>query len=256
MKPRTEVDLNLAVAHGLRPDWFCRDRLGFEPDEWQAKLLRSTSRQVILNMGRQVGKPTTVAALALHTALYRPGGLILVIAPSQRQSRELFIKIHNFLRQLEPPEILEEETKLSLMLGNDSRVVVLPGDNFRSIRGYSAPELIIEDEAAYVSDETYDALIPMLAATPTGRIVLMSSPYVAAGHFYAIWHNAEGWERFEFKTIDCPRVSKEWLEARRRDDPLRYAREYECQFGSVEDALFTADMLDRCVVNDFEPLVI
>src|SRR6516165_1336067 len=181
MKRQTEVDLNLAIAHGFRADWFCRDRLGFEPDEWQVRLLRSRSRQVILNMGRQVGKSTTVAALALHTAIYRPGGLILVIAPSQRQSRELFIKVHNFLRQLEPPEILEEETKLSLMLGNGSRVVVLPGDNPRTVRGYSAPELIIEDEAAFVSDETDDALIPMLAATPTGRIVLMSTPYVASG---------------------------------------------------------------------------
>jgi hypothetical protein len=23
------IDLNLAIAHGLRPDWFCKDRLGF-----------------------------------------------------------------------------------------------------------------------------------------------------------------------------------------------------------------------------------
>jgi hypothetical protein len=251
---RPEIDLNLAIAHGLRPDWFCRDRLGFEPDEWQAKLLRSRSRQVVLCMGRQVGKSTTVAALALHTAIYRPGGLILVIAPSQRQSRELFIKIHNFLRQLEPPEILEEETKLSLMLGNNSRVVVLPGDNPRTVRGYSAPELIIEDEAAFVSDETYDALIPMLAATPTGRIVLMSSPYVASGHFYAIWSAADGWDRFEFKTADCPRVDPAWLEARRREDPLRFSREYECHFGSAEDSLFTVDMIDRMAVDDFEPL--
>src|SRR6516165_9916258 len=255
-KQPIELDLNIAIAHGLFPDLFCKDRLGFEPDPWQAKLLRSRSRQIIINAGRQVGKPTTVAALALHTALYRPGGLILVIAPSQRQSRELFIKIHNFLRQLEPPEILEEETKLSLMLGNDSRVVVLPGDNFRSIRGYSAPELIIEDEAAYVSDETYDALIPMLAATPTGRIVLMSSPYVASGHFYAIWHNADGWERHEFKTTDCPRVDPAWLAARRREDPLRFSREYECHFGSAEDSLFTVDMVDRMVVDDFEPLTL
>src|SRR6516164_11806413 len=122
LKRPIELDLNMAVAHGLRPDWFCRDRLGFEPDPWQAKLLRSTSRQIILCMGRQVGKSTVTAALALHTALYRPGSLILVIAPSQRQSRELFIKVHNFLQRLEPPETLEEETKLSLMMSNNSRV--------------------------------------------------------------------------------------------------------------------------------------
>jgi len=140
------------------------------------------------------------------------------------------------------------------MLANRSRVVVLPGDNPRTVRGYSAPELVIEDEAAFVSDETFDALLPMLAATSTGRIVLMSTPYIASGHFYHLWHNADGWERFEQPTSACPRVSQEWLEARRREDPLRFAREYECQFGNPEDSLFTPEMLDRMVRNDFEPL--
>lgn len=254
MKQRTNIDLNMAVAHGLRPDWFCRDRLGFAPDEWQSRLLRSRARQVILNMGRQVGKSTIVAALALHTALYWPGGLILVIAPSQRQSRELFIKVHGFLQRLEPPEVLDEETKLSLMLGNGSRVVVLPGDNPRTVRGYSAPELIIEDEAAFVADDTYDALLPMLAATSTGRIVLMSTPYVASGHFYTIWHNADGWEKYEMPTSKCPRVDPEWLQQRRREDPLRFNREYLCEFGHPENSLFTPEMLDRMVTNDFEPV--
>jgi hypothetical protein len=206
-------------------------------------------------MGRQVGKSTTVAALALHTCLYTPGGLVLVIAPSQRQSRELFIKIHGFLTQLEPPETLEEETKLSLMMSNGSRAVVLPGDG-RTIRGYSSPALILMDEAAFISDEVYDAAVPMLAAAPEGRLILMSTPWIASGFFYHLWHNADGWERFEFKSADCPRVSKEWLEARRREDPLRYQREYCCEFGSPEDSLFTAEMLDRMVVNNYEPLVL
>ena len=52
----------------------------------------------------------------------------------------------------------------------------------------------------------------------------------------------------------CPRVSQDWLEQRRREDPLRYGREYECQFGSPEDSLFTPELLDRMVANDFEPL--
>jgi hypothetical protein len=248
------IDLATLVAHGLDAGLFCRERLDFTPDPWQAKLLRSRAPQCILNCGRQVGKSTVVAALALHTCLYRPGALVIVIAPSQRQSRELFIKIMGFLQSLEPVEPTEEETKLSLALSNGSRVVTLPGDNARTVRGYSAPALVIEDEAAFVADDTFDALIPMLAASPNGRIVLMSTPYVAAGHFYSIWHGQGDWERFEHPTSDCPRVSKEWLAARKREDPLRFAREYECQFGSPEDSLFTAAMLDAMVRRDFEPL--
>jgi hypothetical protein len=116
--------------------------------------------------------------------------------------------------------------------------------------------LVVEDEAAFVSDETYDALLPMLAATSTGRIVLMSTPFVAAGHFYAVWHGAGEWERHEFKSSDCVRISKEWLDQRRREDPLRFGREYCCEFGSPEDSLFTPQMLDAMVANDFEPLVL
>jgi len=133
--------------------------------------------------------------------------------------------------------------------------VTLPGDNPRTVRGYSAPALIIEDEGAFVADETYDALIPMLAATPHGRIVLMSTPSVAAGHFYAIWHSgSEEWERFEHPTTECARVDPAWLEARRNEDPLRYDREYLCRFGNPEDSLFTVEMLDRMVISNFEPL--
>jgi hypothetical protein len=250
-----DLDLNIAVAHGLFPDLFCKDRLGFQPDPWQTRLLRSRSRQIILCTGRQVGKSTTVAAMALHTCLYQPGALVLVIAPSQRQSRELFIKIHGFLQKLEPPEVLEEETKLSLMMSNGSRAVVLPGDG-RTIRGYSSPALVLMDESAFISDEVFEAAIPMLAASAEGRIILMSTPYKTSGFFYALWHSADGWERVEFKTAECPRVSREWLESRRREDPLRFEREYACQFGAADDALFTAAMLDRCVVTDFEPLAI
>jgi hypothetical protein len=132
--------------------------------------------------------------------------------------------------------------------------VTLPGDNARTIRGYSAPALILMDEAAFINDETFDATVPMLAAAPEGRIILMSTPYVAAGFFYQIWHGYGDWERYELKTAECSRVSKEWLEQRRRDDPLRFSREYECRFGSPEDSLFTPEMLDRMVVSDFEPL--
>jgi hypothetical protein len=252
--PTRQIDLIGALAHGLDPALWCRERLQFEPDEWQARLLRSTSRQCILNCGRQTGKSTVVAALALHTALYKAGALVLIIAPSQRQSRELFLKVQGFLECLEPTEPTEEETKLTLTLRNGSRVVTLPGDNPRTVRGYSAPALIIEDEAAFVSDDTFDALLPMLAASPDGRIVLMSTPYVASGHFYAIWNCDGDWQHYEQPTSSCPRVTSQWLEARKRDNPMRYNREYECQFGSPEDSLFSIDMIDRMLTNDYEPL--
>src|SRR5512133_2052808 len=75
------LDLALDLAHALDPVAFVQDRLKFEPDPWQASLLRSRAPWILLNCCRQSGKSTTTAALALHTAIYDPG-LILLVSPS------------------------------------------------------------------------------------------------------------------------------------------------------------------------------
>src|SRR5437868_276554 len=111
------LDLALDLAHALDPVAFVQDRLKFEPDPWQASLLRSRAPWILLNCCRQSGKSTTTAAVALHTAIYDPG-LILLVSPSLRQSKELFAKVTGFLKDLEPAEVLEEDNKSSCTLAN------------------------------------------------------------------------------------------------------------------------------------------
>src|SRR5713101_3127677 len=106
------LDLLLDFAHGLDPAGFAEDRLGFRPDPWQSQVLRSPARWILLNCCRQSGKSTTTALVALHTAIYDPG-LILLVSPSLRQSKELFAKTAGFLKRLEPVEELEEDNKSS-----------------------------------------------------------------------------------------------------------------------------------------------
>jgi hypothetical protein len=253
MSPQPKIDVGRALAHAIDPALFCIDRLNFVPDPWQAKFLRSEAPQVVVNCGRQTGKSTAVSARALHTALYVPGSLTILIAPSQRQSRELAIKVTGFLERIEPAVPTEESNKLSITLANQSRIIALPGDNPKTIRGYSAPALVIEDEAAFVADQTHSALVPMLAASPEGRLILLSTPNLTIGHFYEIWHGGGSWERYEIPSQDCPRISKEWLEQRKRENPLTFAREYECKFAAGDDSWFPDELLDRMVRGDYEP---
>ena len=56
----------------------------------------------------------------------------------------------DFLRRLDPRPTLDEDNRLSFTLDNGSRVVSLPGTG-ETVRGFSAPDLIIEDEAAFVA---------------------------------------------------------------------------------------------------------
>jgi hypothetical protein len=87
-----------------------------------------------------------VGALAVNTALYDPG-LVLLFAPSQRQSKELLIKVREiYIAQPDAPDIVTESS-LRLELENGSRIIALPGVE-ATTRGFSAPKLIVVDEAS------------------------------------------------------------------------------------------------------------
>src|SRR5437660_11892167 len=240
------LDLALDLAHALDPVAFVQDRLKFEPDPWQARLLRSRAPWILLNCCRQSGKSTTTAALALHTAIYDPG-LILLVSPSLRQSKELFAKVTGFLKDLEPAEVLEEDNKSCCALANGARVVSLPGDP-DTLRGYSAPKLIIKDEASYVSDA--------MQAVSKGRLIEMSSPNGKRGHFYENWQGGIDVERIKIIGRQCPRIGAEFLEKMRQKlGPMLFAQEFEGEFIDAESSAFSSEMIELALVDDFERFV-
>src|SRR4051794_23919111 len=120
------VTVRDGILHALDRVSFA-EGLGLDPDSWQEELLRSRSRRVLLNCSRQSGKSTLAAVIALHQALYRPGSLVLCLAPALRQSQELFAKIAGYYRDLGRPVPAQGERRLSLELDNGSRILTLPG---------------------------------------------------------------------------------------------------------------------------------
>ncbi len=83
-------------------------------DPWQEDVLRASSGRVLLCCARQAGKSTVAALLALHTALYHPGSLILLLSPSLRQSSELFRRVAALYQQVESPPPVDAESSLRL----------------------------------------------------------------------------------------------------------------------------------------------
>ena len=202
------------LIYALDPVCWSREELSFEPDPWQAEVLRCPGPRQMLNCSRQSGKSTTAGLLALHRAIFYPASLVLLVSPSLRQSGELFRKVTEHLHQLEKPPRLLEDNKLSLTLANRSRVVSLPGTE-GTIRGYSGASLIIEDEASRVPDALYYSIRPMLAVSG-GRLILMSTPFGRRGHFFAEWTEGGTWDRTEIPATKCPRISEEFLREERK----------------------------------------
>ena len=150
-----------------------------------------------------------------------------------------------------PPDALSR-TKTTLELQNGSKIYSLPGANPDNIRGYSAPDLIIEDEAAFVSDRTFLASRPMLATSEHGRHILLTTPFGRRGHFYDLWSGDDpNWRRLGILSKDCPRIAGSFLDSERRTMSDRsYRQEYECEFLESATAVFPSDVIERLV--DFD----
>ena len=248
----TTADMALSLRAALDPVIFAKERLGFVADPWQARVLRSDARQLLICCCRQSGKSTTTAVLACHTAIHHPNSLILCVSRAQRQSIELLSKVSNFLKSMDPAPRLETDTAMACKLENGSRIVSLPGDD-ETIRGFSAPTLIVEDEAGFVDDTTYSAIRPMLAVSG-GRLVLLSTPKGRRGHFHAAWTGGGDWHREKITAHDCPRISPEFLEQERREMPDHmFRQEYLCEFVETSDQLFGDEFIEAALV-DAEPL--
>src|SRR5215204_254027 len=230
------------------------ENLGLTPDAWQRDLLRSASPRLLLNCSRQSGKSTMAAIIALHRALYYAGSLVLVLAPSLRQSQELFAKVASFYRSLGRPVPAQAERRLSLELENASRIVTLPGTE-KTIRGFSGAALLLVDEAARVDDGLYYAVRPMLAVSG-GSLMMLSTPFGKRGIFFEEWTGGAGWERYEVPASECPRISEGFLEEERQSLPRRvYRQEYECSFEETDDQVFSFEDVERAVTSEVTPLL-
>lgn len=238
------------------PSLWAEDAFCLSLDAWQIKMLDSRSKRTALNIHRQGGKSTMSSLICLHTALFRPGSLSLIIAPALRQSQENFRKIRAFIDQLSGVPKFDESTKLSLQFETGSRILCLPGGNDgKTIRGFSRPDVIIEDEAAQCSDELHYAIMPMMATYPDCRYVMASTPFGQRGHYYKIWKESVAWEKFILKASDNPRISADYLaEMRATIGPYMYAQEFECEFVASETQLISHEAILKSMNSDI-PIV-
>jgi hypothetical protein len=233
--------------------------LGIVPDLWQEQLLGSEASRVLLNCARQSGKSTMAAIIALHQALWRPSSLVLILAPAERQAKELFSKVAAAYQALGHRIPADSYRKMGMELANGSRIEALPGTE-KTIRGFSGVDLLLVDEASRVADELYYAVRPMLAVSG-GRLMMLSTPYGKRGVFYEEWNGDGAWERYEVPAPRRPRIPATFLGEERRALPARvYRQEYECSFEDecsfeeTDDQVFAHEDVQAAISSEVTPL--
>lgn len=234
---------------------FARERLQFEPDELQARVLDPLTMRGILCCCRQWGKSTITALKAVHHAVTRRDANVLIVSPSQRQSGEFLRKSREFVQRLGYEARGDGLNRVSLLLPNGSRIVGLPGER-SFVRGFSKVSLLLIDEAAEVSDDHYRTVRPFLATAESGALWLMSTPRGKRGFFWRTWdQGGSQWLRVRAAAEENPRFSPEFLLEERQELGDRwYRQEYGCEFLDTHDGLFRDEDIEAAVDEEVPAL--
>jgi hypothetical protein len=199
-----------------------------------------------------------IAHGALHKAIYTPGSLTLLLSRGERQSMELMRKVVSVLAKAPHAPGLISDSLTQLEFYNGSRILALPG-NEATVRGFSAVDLLIVDEASRVPDELFFAVQPMLAVS-NGEMWTASTPFGTRGWWYQQWKELQEdlrdgrmpvWDYFEVTAHQCPRMSKAFLEAELRSmGEWWFNQEYLCMFMDAQMAAFGANEINAALKGE------
>ena len=234
-----------------------------ELDSWQKEVL-DTVGNVLLVSGRQVGKSTIISHKAGNFACKNKEKSVLIISATERQAEELFIKTLNFIQDNFRYLIKigkDRPTKHIIRLKNGSIVRCLPtGLAGTGIRGFTV-HMLIADEAAFIPEEVWSAVTPMLLTTG-GDIILVSTPHGRQGYFYTCY-NDKSFKVFHVnseKVITERLISQSWslfqkekalehLEREKKSmSELQYAQEYMGEFIDALRQFFKDDLIKKVMV--------
>jgi hypothetical protein len=84
---------------------------------------------------------------------------------------------------------------------------------------------------------------------------MLTTPAGKRGVFHDEWIGGVGWDRYEVRAEECPRITPEFLAEERTSLPSWvFRQEYQCSFEDLDDAVFTTEMIDAAVSADVAPL--
>jgi hypothetical protein len=118
------------------------------------------------------------------------------------------------------------------------------------IRGMTVDHLIA-DEAAFIPDEVWLAVKPMIAVSKKlrglGWITLLSTPFGKGGYFYES-QTDEDFIQWHISSENCPRIPRDFLQKEKeRLSKAEYAQEYLGEFVDEYNQFFPTELIKKCM---------
>lgn len=275
-------------VRGVWDEFVERDE-NFKLDKWQGEVMDYWG-DIVIRAGRQVGKSEIVSRKAAKFAISNNSTVTLIIAAAQRQSSLLFEKSRVLLdlvdyKMVEKAKVnhksewvssstkdkerafhkkygiyKESPTMTKAELKNGSKLYSLPaGKSGAFIRGFTL-DLLILDEAAYISDAVWLAVKPMIAVSRKlhgfGHIIMLSTPFGKGGFFYDCFHDVD-FRQWHVSSENCVRIPRSFLRKERsRLSKVEYAQEYLGEFIDEFNQFFSTKLIkDHMTFIEWDGLV-
>lgn len=234
--------------------YFCRKLWDEELFDYQNEIVGNENNRQIIRWGRQSGKTFTLGRKALKEGSTIPGSNVLITAASQRQAIELYRGVQEAVRTSHLTEDqwgIVDNKKTEMVFSHGGRIKAIPsGNDGRSIRGFTADTIIV-DEAAYVPNIVFtQVLSSMLATKEDGEFIIASTPNGKSGFYYDKSRDPY-WSESYMSSEDAPKVKKSFIEEQKRQlSDIEYKQEILAQFVVDGTTFFDPDLIDACVHED------
>jgi len=219
----------------------------------QQVISNDTTRFRIVVAGRRFGK-TMLAINEIAKFCVKPKQRVLALYSTYGQAKntiwnELKDRLYavNWIKKV-------NESDLTIILKNDSKIFVKSADNPQVLRG-SRYDMISLDEAADLKPELWTTICRPMLADSNGHALFIGTPKGKGNWFYDLYVKAgaeQEWNTHTYRTIDGGWITEEEIESAKRDlDSREFAQEFLAEFQDYSGIIYHSFSEDNIQPNTF-----
>jgi phage FluMu gp28-like protein len=209
----------------------------------------------VLLWARQTGKSFLLSYFAIKRCIGFNNHKVVVISPSERQSKEFMdkVKLHITGLKLAKIDFFEDAVAniLEARFPNGSKIIAVPSKP-ETVRGFTGD--VIMDEASFFDrgHEVYQAVFPTITRKKEFKLIAISTPRSKKDVFYFLWETAKDdplWFRMKLTIYDAVEkglnIDVEELKRGIKNDRA-WRAEYLCEFLDEEEVLLPYEVIQAC----------
>lgn len=210
----------------------------------QQQVGASEARFRVVIAGRRWGK-TFLAIRELAKRCREPDKRAFYVAPTYRQAKQIVWDQLKYRLQDLNWVARVNESDLTILLRNGSRISLRGADNPDSLRGVGL-DFVVMDEFAMIDEKAWQEVLRPTLSDRQGTALFISTPMGQSNWAHDLYQRGldpteHQWESFTYTTLSGGNVPQEEIEAARRDlDERTFRQEYEASFEQYINRIFYA----------------